>query len=499
LFAGEIVSEAPTPVLSLTAVTVQVEPATPVPDVAVSPASGDLTPNARPSPEPTAEPLSTVDLTPTATPIPVHDLTQAQREALAVRFIETASSGDYEGAASFFDDTVREALGPQELAERWGRLVARSGDYLAVQGFTESDAQFDKLLVVEALFQTFIVEFRIGFDVQGRITRLVFTPTRSTDGFPVPEYADADAFTESGVVVGGGGDRPLPGTITIPAGPGPFPVVVLVHDSGPADRDSTVGLAKPFRDLAWGLASQGIAVLRYESRTRQYSGIERSASFTLADETVGDVLAALGLLERIGRLDPERVFVLGHGLGGYAIPRIAAQTQALAGYVVLAGFARPIPKLFVEQLEYISGLDGVFTSDEREAVDAARAASAEIEALQPGADSGELLLGAGSAYWLDLAGYAPADEARAISAPMLILQGGSDYRVTVADYQLWRDALSGRSDVELKLYPGLNHFFVAVDGISTPDDLLTPANVSRQVIDDIAAWVGRQQLEPTES
>jgi dienelactone hydrolase len=488
LFPGEIVSEGPTPILGLTAVTVPLEPA---PDVVVSPASGDPTPNARPSPETgtTPESLPTVVPTATATPSPVHTLTQTERQALAVRFIETTNSGDYEGAVSFFDDTVREALGPQELGQLWGRLVARSGDYLAVQGFTENDIQFDKLLVVEALFQTFIVEIRIGFDVQGRITGLVFTPTRSTDGFLVPEYADADAFTESAVVVWDGGDWPLPGTLTLPVGPGPFPAVVLVGDSGPVDRDGTVGLAKPFRDLAWGLASQGIAVLRYESRTRQYSGTERSAAFTLAAETVDDVLAALKLLERIGRLDPERVFVLGHGLGGYAIPRIATLTQEVAGYVILAGSARPIPELLIEQLEYISGLDGVFTGDEREAVDAARAAADAVEALKLGAGGGELLLGAGPAYWLDLAGYDPAQAAMAIDAPMLILQGGSDYRVTVADYQLWRDALADRPDVELTLYPGLNHFFVAIDGISTPDDLLTPANVSGQVIDDIAAWV----------
>lgn len=492
LFPGEIVSEAPTPILGLTAVTVQVEPATPAPEGAVSPASGETAPASRPSPEPdaTPEPLPTLTPTATTTPIPVHTLTQAEREAIAVRFIETASSGDYEGAASFFDETVWEALGPEELAELWGRLVARSGDYLAVQGFTESDAQFDKLLLVEALFQTFIVEFRIGFDVQGRITRLVFRPTRSTDGFRVPEYADADSFTESAVVVGEGGEWPLPGTLTLPLGSGPFPVVVLAGDSGPADRDGTVGLTKPFRDLAWGLASQGIAVLRYESRTRQYSGIERSASFTLADEMVDDVLAALELLERIGRLDHVRVFVLGHGLGGYSIPRIATLTQDVAGYIVLAGGARPIPDLIVERLEYVAGLDGEFTGDERVLINATSAEVAAIEALGSGDGSSGLLLGAGPAYWLDLAGYEPALEALEISAPMLIVQGGSDYRVTVQDYGLWRSALAYRPDVQFKRYPGLNHFFVAIDGISTPDDLLTPANVSQQVIDDIVAWVG---------
>jgi hypothetical protein len=43
-----------------------------------------------------------------------------------------------------------------------------------------------------------------------------------------------------------------------------------VHGSGPNDRDSTVGANKIFRDLAEGLASAGIAVLRYDKRTYRY-------------------------------------------------------------------------------------------------------------------------------------------------------------------------------------------------------------------------------------
>ena len=68
----------------------------------------------------------------------------------------------------------------------------------------------------------------------------------------------------------GVGEWVLPGTISMPRGDGPFPAVVLVHGSGPNDRDETIGPNKPFRDLAGGLASQGIAVLRYEKRTRQH-------------------------------------------------------------------------------------------------------------------------------------------------------------------------------------------------------------------------------------
>jgi hypothetical protein len=87
-----------------------------------------------------------------------------------------------------------------------------------------------------------------------------------------PTYAVPAAFREQELIIGQGGEWPLPATLTMPAaGKGPFPAVVLVHGSGPNDRDETLGPNKPFRDLAWGLATQGIAVLRYEKRTREHA------------------------------------------------------------------------------------------------------------------------------------------------------------------------------------------------------------------------------------
>src|SRR5437868_1155092 len=74
-----------------------------------------------------------------------------------------------------------------------------------------------------------------------------------------------DTFDEREVTVGKG-EWELPGTLGLPKGSGPFPAVVLVQGSGPQDRDETMGVNKPFQDIAWGLASNGIAVLRYDKR-----------------------------------------------------------------------------------------------------------------------------------------------------------------------------------------------------------------------------------------
>jgi hypothetical protein len=269
--------------------------------------------------------------------------------------------------------------------------------------------------------------------------------------------------------------------------------LVLVHGSGPTDRDETVGALKPFRDLAWGLASQGIAVLRYDKRTYAYP--EQLAALqdeiTVQEETIDDALAAVALMRTLEEVDGERVYLLGHSLGATLVPRIGAQDPNIHGFVVLAGAARPLEDLYLEQVTYIFGLDDQITDEEQanlEIIEAqvARVKSPDLSASTPASD---LPMGVPARYWLDLRDYAPADAARSLEMPLLILQGGRDYQVTQEDFDLWKAALSDREDVEFGYYPDLNHCFVGGEGMATPEEYNTPGSVAAEVIEDIAAWI----------
>src|SRR5690606_33004513 len=143
--------------------------------------------------------------------------------------------------------------------------------------------------------------------------------------YQAPSYADPARFSEREATVGSG-TWALPGTLTLPKKEGKFPAVILVHGSGPNDRDETLGPNKPFRDLAHGLATRGIAVLRYDKRTLVHPkalASEVGAALTLREETIDDALAAAALLRTIPEVDASKIFVVGHSLGGTAIPRIA--------------------------------------------------------------------------------------------------------------------------------------------------------------------------------
>ncbi len=338
-------------------------------------------------------------------------------------------------------------------------------------------------------FQRGPLDVKVVFTSGNKITGLFFTPSGK---YKRPPYADPSKFDEEEVTVGKG-LLSLPGTLSLPKGDGPFPALVLVHGSGPNDRDETIGPNKPFRDLAHGLASRGIAVLRYEKRTKQHQIMMAlvSSSITVKEETVDDAIAAVEILAGHKKIDPKRIFVLGHSLGGMLIPRIGKAKDTIAGFVVLAGSTRPLEDLVLEQTKYLVSLAGKLTEEEQKKVhdlerQVARVKSPDLSTATP---KSELPFGAPPQYWLDLRGYEPAKEAKDLRKPMLILQGQRDYQVTMEDFANWKMALASRKDVKLVSYPRLNHLFIEGEGKSRPEEYARPGNVAGEVIEGIAKWI----------
>ena len=424
-------------------------------------------------------------------------VSQGSRDLVVVAkgFVELLVKGDFESAVKHFDRTMQSGLPPKKLAQAWQSVIARGGPFRKQRGVrTERVGNYD-MVFVTCEFENAAIDIKVVFDREKHIAGLWFEPSRPPVAYRPPPYVKLDSFQEKEVMVGTG-EWAVPGTLSIPVGNDPFPAVVLVHGSGPHDRDESIGPNKPFRDLAWGLASRGVAVLRYDKRTKVHG--EKLASLkgvlTVKEETIEDALAAVALLRNTERIDAHRIFVLGHSLGGMLIPRIGRLDKGISGFIVMAGTTRPLEDVILQQMSYVFALDGAISDAEKAQLEKIKRQSARVKdpQLSSTVPSQELPLGIPAHYWLDLRGYNPPEAARGLKQPMLILQGARDYQVTEEDFEGWKKALSSRENVRFRVYPRLNHLFMEGEGMSTPAEYDVPRHVAKIVIDDIADWITRQ-------
>ena len=412
--------------------------------------------------------------------------------AQAQTVLARIAAGEFASVEERFTDEMKAAMPPGRLAELWKSLVNQVGAHKSCDPKPRVVAIGDKQMVITACqFERAKIDIQFAFDGVGRISGMAMRPAAAaTVAYALPPYATPSSYTETAMTVGSG-EWALPATLTLPVGTTPLPAIILVHGSGPNDRDETIGANKPFKDLAVGLASRGIAVLRYDKRSKVHGAkLAAVTDFTVKQEVVDDVLEAVKALRADRRIDAARVFVLGHSLGGMLVPRIAAADPSLPGFIVLAGAARPLEEAIAAQTRYMAAADGTISPDEQKGIDQATALRESVRALAPAdASSGRMISGAPASYWLDLRGYDPPSAAKQVKGRMLILQGERDYQVTVEEFGRWKAALGSRNDVTFRSYPALNHLFIAGTGPSLPTEYLTPGHVAEEVIRDIATWV----------
>jgi len=410
----------------------------------------------------------------------------------AQNFIGLLFAGDFTSAAGKFDDQMKIALNEAKLQETWINTIIEAGALIQLNAPKTAEVESYKIVTIPCSFQRSIIEVQITFNKEGQISGLNFIPTSME--YHAPDYVDKSAFSEVEVTIGEG-KWALPGTLTVPTGSEPFPGLVLVHGSGPNDRDETIGPNKIFKDIAWGLASKGIAVLRYDKRTfihaKQLTP-DMVDKMTAKEEVTDDALLAADLMRKTEGIDTKRVFLLGHSLGATLAPRISQQDNELAGIIIMAGMTRLIEEAILDQFTYLYNLGGNITPQQQAELDDLKNKVDKLKDPEfiENISRQDLPLAMPVAYWKDLHNYDPANTVKTLDTDILVLQGGRDYQVLESkDFKGWKDALNHRENATLKVFSELNHLFIAGEGKSSPQEYMVEGNVEKEVIDYIVEWI----------
>ena len=387
--------------------------------------------------------------------------------------------GLFEAATAHFDGTMKVALTSQQLGAVWRGLTTANGK-LVSWGTTRRSSLGGQDIVYAPLKFEHNSDLALVLAVNsqtGEISGLHFVPDPSATS---PPYAAANSFHSIDVQVGAA-PYLLPAVLTVPAnGRGPWPAVVLLGGSGPNDKDESLGPNHILKDIAEGLSSRGIVVLRYDKRTHDYAAKLDLQHITVKEEYLDDAIAAVNLLRSRPEVARNQIFVAGHSLGATIAPEVALKAAPVQGLILLAPSGRKFGEMNVQQMRFLG------EASHKQLDELEQKANQLDNHLMPPSEN---FLGAPASYYYDLEARDEVAMARQLRVPILILHGGRDYQVIDQDIERWQAGLKGVGHVRVETFPALNHLFIAGTGKPNQQEYGEPGHVDVKVIDAMTAFI----------
>jgi hypothetical protein len=407
--------------------------------------------------------------------------------------VENLVEERFEAVVETFRPQLAAAHGAGELQEIWFKAIQRYGPYQDYQFGEAVDRDTLISYLYTLKFGSAVLAVVAAYDAQGQVTAFILQPPQgeavlAEPGWIVPAFTEASP--EAGPAAEGGSDdayseidfsmmgaTPLPATMTVAKTNEANPVVLFIDGFYRPEEFESGEPLPSLRTLTRGLARQGIASVRFECRAFVQEP-DSLAGYNLDQYLLDDIAAMLAYIRMESDiLDTARIFIAGYGPGGMVVPMAADRDGGLAGVMLISTPSRPIPEW----------MDSIRDPGKKKTGSGLKLA----DKLQQRrlSDSAMVLL-APARVWYELMDSSYVKQAGRLKIPTFILQSGGNSGAMEEDLNNWRKALSGRSNVVFKSYDYADYFRRPGGiGEEAVESEIDAAPVSRQIVDDLGAWI----------
>lgn len=401
---------------------------------------------------------------------------------------------DFDALFERSTDDMRAALVSADgLKMTWQQIEGMFGEFSgALTVSQEAEQGGFALMYVSADFEHALVTLMVASDADGKLAGLSIV---SFEYKPAPPVEGA--FVEKSLLLRAGEADESAAMLTLPEGEGVFPCVILMHGSGASDINEMAYGLPVFAELAHLLASNGVASVRYDKYTYAHPELCARADFTVMDEYLPDVRAALEICESDARIGD--IYLLGHSLGARVLPRVMAELGAerVKGGLLIAGTPLALAEIMIRQnMSAIESAD-VELDARADAIEMLDYERMRLEALIDAPDAEvftQELFGLPAYYLVEDARADVAGTALALGKPLYIAQGGKDFQVLPYEgIDAWRAALGDAQFVEYAEFPNLTHllFDMEAEASMSVSDYAGDMRVSESFAGALAEWIMR--------
>lgn len=402
----------------------------------------------------------------------------SQKKEIGKTFIKTLLlENNYKLSYNYLDESIKLKVSVSLLEETVLQLESQLGKFKSIiDSNNEKETYF-----FYSEFEKMKLDIKITFNEENKIIGFFFVPHKE---FKKENSLGKELNIKSN-------NLELKGTLLTPENDSLKKLVIFIHGSGPNDRDETIFENKPFKDIAESLYKRGIASYRFDKKT--FSNPESfNDNSTIDEEVTIDIINIINYFKNDNQFSNYEIIILGHSLGAYLTPRIINKSNKVSKAIMLAGNARSLDKLIIEQYNYLYELNS--TEDLKSELGKLKNQISFLHSKKFNFNTSKenLPLNLSANYWQSILDYNPLKEVKKVKIPMLILQGERDYQVTIKDFELWKKSLDNNKKATFICYPKLNHLFITGDKKSEPKEYMIKGIVDEMVINDIFNFIQKK-------